>query len=195
MFTLITSAVGKVRLWIRLSLMSKTLVKQLSEVHFTQSGVVTKQSLLARSGTRQQLFELLSTLDCLSLQLYIREGDIGGEEIAVERLFRHDGHGDRLDFTSLSITMPVPSSHGTMNRTDTAQLEATLRSQIGQRLYFEEECRRLQERVVELEQRLSSALKSDPRDVVAFRLAVAEERLRVSELCRRELEKRLLHRD
>lgn len=188
MFTSISTGVGKLRVWIRLSLLGGSLCRQLKSCLPKLQSIMTKQSVL--SCQFRQLFQLLSSLDTIDIILYVQEKDITNERIPFDKLFSEND--DLLDLTVCGVQLPNIGTSLNSPKVDVLKLQTALRSQTSQRLYYQEECKRLQERVSELESQLETLMKGDPNEIVALRISVLEERLKQSELCREEQRKRLL---
>lgn len=184
LFTSVSSGLGKIRIWIRLSVMDKSLHLQLKECHFKLCSIMTKQSVL--SSNFRQFTQLLSSLDILDIKLYVQERDISKDRIPFDRIFIENE--DQLDLSVCGIVIP---SIITKN-IDINNLQTALRHQVCQRIHYQQECKRLQEKVADLEQQLDTLLKGNLDKVIALKLSLLEARLEQSELAREHLRKRLL---
>lgn len=191
MFTSVTSPVGKIRVWIRLSLLGRSLSRQLTDALPRIASLMGKQSVLKSQSC--QLIQLLSALDGIEVKLYVQEKDISSVPVPFDKIFMETAENeDMLDLSKLGIAMARSSTSIDSPKVDISKLKAALRSQTSQRLFYQEECKRLQQKVTTLETELEAIMKSSPDEIAALRISVLEERLKQSEVCREEQRKRLI---
>lgn len=132
----------------------------------------------------------MSSMDAIDFSLYINACDISEGQLNIDwnEIFAND---DILNYLHVNITLPADRVTHRQVKGNSEGIQNALRSQNNQRAYYQEECKKLQERVALLEQQLKELLEGDPKNAANLRLKCLEERLKTSELIRMEQRNRL----
>lgn len=189
-FTLLNTPIARLRAWIGLSLMNRSLAQQLEAIDHDRldSCYHSGAFLPAYLG---KVISLIASLESLEFALYIKESEIGVKPLVIDWQQLLASPDNIIDYRVLGVRLPV----ATPSTIDADRLRAALRSQINQRSFYQEECKRLQARVAEVEDELRSRRpEADAASAAGLRIRVLEERLKVSELVREELWRKLMEK-
>ena len=159
-FTLLRTGLSKLRAWLRLALMSKTCAVCLSNLKTkVRYMILLMLSDIYENGAAMEhidsMISVLKSLDSVDFNLYVREQEIDKmKSISFESVVQNG----KINWAALGCE--DISLEEFDHEIEVRKLKATLVQQINQRTFFQEECRRLQQKCALVQEQLECVIVS-----------------------------------